>query len=152
MALARFSNMCEDDFSYADSWRLGKNPRLERKARSVGSERDEIFVLANDAHAGFDFLADNVAKNAAFFIHVILLGAFEFFASRAGNNRQGDQLRVRMLEGRAGGLAMILENQNVSEAPVLSQIENAVAERPQDVFDALGRKASPAWRCDRAFR
>src|SRR5215469_3368696 len=47
---------------------------------------------------------------------------------------------------------MILENQNVFESPVFLQVENAVAEGPQHVFDALrrhGRKRRCViWRLD----
>ena len=45
---------------------------------------------------------------------------------------------MRMLERRPCGLAVIFENQNVLKAPVLFQIENAITESPENVFDTLG--------------
>ena len=42
-----------------------------------------------------------------------------------------------MLQRRAGGFAVIFENQNVLEAFVFFEVENAVAEGPKDVLDAL---------------
>ena len=41
---------------------------------------------------------------------------------------------------RAGGFAVVLENQNVLEAAVFLQIKNAIAKSPQHVFNSLGRK------------
>src|SRR4051794_637021 len=43
-----------------------------------------------------------------------------------------------MLERCAGSFAVILENQDVLETTVLLQIEDAITERPQNVFDTLG--------------
>src|SRR5580692_5382341 len=51
---------------------------------------------------------------------------------------------MRMFQRRARSLAVILENQNVLESPVLLQIKNAVAESPEHVFDSLGRKRGQA--------
>jgi hypothetical protein len=45
-----------------------------------------------------------------------------------------------MLERRTRRLAMILENQNVLEPPILLQIKNTVAEGPKHIFDSLGRQ------------
>ena len=57
-----------------------------------------------------------------------------------GKNGQRDQLRVRVLERSARGFAVILEEQDVFEAPVFFQIENAVAEGPEHIFNALRRQ------------
>ena len=43
-----------------------------------------------------------------------------------------------MLERGAGGFSVILEEQDVFEAAIFFQVENAVAEGPEHVFDALG--------------
>src|SRR5689334_18772123 len=45
-----------------------------------------------------------------------------------------------MLEGSAGGFAMILEDENIAEALVVFQVEHAVAIRPQNIFDGARRK------------
>ena len=47
-----------------------------------------------------------------------------------------------MLERSPGRLTVILENQNVLEAPVFFQVKNAVTEGPQNVFNALGRQGT----------
>src|SRR5580698_1390968 len=48
---------------------------------------------------------------------------------------------MRVLERRAGSFAVVLENKNVFEAAVLLEIQNAVAEGPKHVFNALGRQS-----------
>src|SRR6266446_5521946 len=45
-----------------------------------------------------------------------------------------------VLERSSGRFAMILEDQDVLEAPVLLEVENAVAESPKYVFDPPGRQ------------
>src|ERR1700674_556720 len=49
-----------------------------------------------------------------------------------------------MLERSACGFSVILENQDVLEPPVFLEIQNAVAEGPKHVFDALGRQRRQA--------
>src|SRR5579871_961349 len=116
---------------------LGQNPGFERETGSVRSKCHEILILAHHASAAIHFLPDNVAEDATLFVQEILLGAFEFLGHVDGKNRQRDQLGVRMLQRRPGSLAMILEDQNVLKPAVLLQVENAVAEGPQNIFDAF---------------
>ena len=47
-----------------------------------------------------------------------------------------------MLERGARSFAVVLENEDVFEAAVLLQVEDAVAEGPEYVLDALGRQRS----------
>ena len=42
-----------------------QKPCLERKARGIGRERDEMVVFENHARLRLHFLTDHVAKNAA---------------------------------------------------------------------------------------
>ena len=51
-----------------------------------------------------------------------------------------------MFERCPGGLPVILEDQDVLEAAILFQIEDAVSERPQNVFNSLGRQRCKAGR------
>src|SRR4029077_583686 len=51
-----------------------------------------------------------------------------------------NQLRVRVLQRGSGRFSVILEEQNVFEAPVFLEVENTIAEGPQNVFDSLRRK------------
>src|SRR6266536_5676206 len=119
---------------------LGQNPRLEWKSRGIWRDGQKIVVLRNHSNSGFGLLPRDVAKNAALFIDVILLRAFDFFSNVYGHNRQRDQLRMRVLQSSASGFPVVLEDQDVFEAAVLLQIENAVAEGPQYVFNLLRRK------------
>src|SRR5579862_1274865 len=49
-----------------------------------------------------------------------------------------------MFQRGPGSLAMVLEDQNVFEPPILLQIENAIPEGPQHVFDSLWRQCRQA--------
>src|SRR5258708_7054299 len=51
---------------------------------------------------------------------------------------------MRMLQRRAGCFAVIFEHQDVLEAAVLLEVENAVAEGPEQVFHALDRHGGQA--------
>ena len=66
---------------------------------------------------------------------IVPLGAVDLFAHEVGHDRQRDELRVRVLERRAGRRAVVLEDQDVAEAPILLQIEDALAEGPQHPLD-----------------
>src|SRR5579859_8045771 len=121
---------------------LGEQPHLEGKARGVGSDADEMFVLADDALAGIALLADDVAEDAALLFVVIVPAVVDFFADAAGNNGKRDELRMRVLDGSAGGFAVILEDEDIAETLVVLEVEHAVAISPQDVFDGARRKSS----------
>ena len=88
---------------------LGKDPSLEREPRSVGSERHEVFIFRHYPDSAFGFLTDDIAENATLFVDVILLGSLEFFEHVNGQNRQGNELRMGVLERRSGCLTMILK-------------------------------------------
>src|SRR5438270_10054143 len=47
---------------------------------------------------------------------------------------------MRVLNGSAGGLAVVLENQNVFQAAIFLQVKNAVAKSPEHIFDLFRRK------------
>src|ERR1035441_8800043 len=121
---------------------LGHDPCFEWKTGRVGSDGQEAVAVGNDAYSGLGLLPEDVAKNAALFVNVILLRAFEFLNDVLGNNGQGDQLPVAMLQGRSRRCPMILEDQDVLEAAVLLQIDDAIAVRPQNVFNSLLRHGS----------
>ena len=86
------------------------------------------------------------------FVVVIVLRAVHFLAHALGDDRQGDQLGMRVFERGAGSFTVILEEQNVAEAAVVFQVEHAVAISPQHFFHLLFATSSPAWLYDRAFR
>jgi hypothetical protein len=123
---------------------LGQNPSFEGKTRGIGRKRDEIVILGNNASAAFNFLPDDVAKNATFFINKVLLCAFNFFRHIDGNNGQRNQLAVRVFERSSRGFAMVLKNENVFEAAIFFEVKNTVPEGPQYIFNALGWKRGQA--------
>src|SRR5580700_1850948 len=116
---------------------LRQNPGFERKSRSVRGQRDEVLVLSDHSSTAIHLLPDDVAEHATFLVEEILLRTFQFLRNVDRQDRQRDQLRVRMLQRGSGCLAMILENQDVLESPVFLQIENAIAEGPQDILNSL---------------
>ena len=60
-----------------------------------------------------------------------------FLAHAFGHDGQRNQLRVRVFQRRARGISMVLENQNVAKSLVVLQVQHAVAQREQHVFDRL---------------
>src|SRR5713101_7633892 len=124
---------------------LGQKPDLKREPRGVGSQGNELGILGDDADLRFHLLADDVAEDAALFLLVIVLAAVHFLAHALGDNRQRNQLRMGVLERRPGSLAVVLENQDVTEALVILQVEDAVAIGPQHLFDgSLGHRGQRA--------
>ena len=51
------------------------------------------------------------------------------------NDGQRNQLSMRVFQGRPGRRAVVLEQHDVLEPLVLLQVENAVAKRPQHIFN-----------------
>src|SRR6266478_2306661 len=99
-----------------------------------------MFVLTDDAFAGVALLADNVTENAAFFLVVIVPAVVDFFAHAARDDRQGNQLRVGMIDGRPGSFSVILENENVAKALIVLQVQHAVAITPKHVLHGTFRQ------------
>src|SRR5229473_2033182 len=60
-----------------------------------------------------------------------------------------------MIDGRAGGFAVILENENVAEALVILQVQHAVAIAPEHVFHSTfgqaGERGKMVWRLNHHF-
>src|ERR1035438_10210296 len=71
---------------------LGQDPGFEGETGRVRSDGQEAVAVGNDAHSGLGLLPYDVTKNAALFVYVILLRAFQFLGDILGNNRQRDQL------------------------------------------------------------
>ena len=110
-----------------------------------------MIVLADYALACFPLLPDNVAKNAALFLVVVMPAVIHLFAHSARNDGKSDQLRMRMLHRRARRFSMILEDQYIPKALVVLQIQHAVAIGPQNVFQRTFRQRSQRRRVVRRF-
>src|SRR5712671_5904510 len=109
---------------------LREYPGFERKTRRVGRECQEVFVFSHDANTVLGFLPNDVAEHATLFVNVVLLRSLNFFDHINRQNWQRDQLRVGMLERCSSRFSMILENQDVLEAPIFLEIQDAVPEGP----------------------
>ena len=96
-----------------------------------------------DASARVALLRQNVAVDATFLVFEMLPCAIEFFLDALGNDRQSDQLRMRVLQNRAGGFAVVLAQEQIPQTNVPSQIEDTIAVRPEQIFDPLSRER---WR------
>src|SRR5579884_1423827 len=116
------------------------DPCLEREPRGV--RRDHLNFIRFQHHPGVGptLLLQDVAKDAAIAEAEVAFAAVDLLLNALGNDGESDQLRVRVLEGGAGAFAMVLEEQNVSQAMIALEVENAVAKGPKQVFDALFRQ------------
>ena len=68
----------------------------------------KVIGLMNQSSRGFALLRQDVAVDASLLVFEVPPCAIEFFLDSLGNDRQGDQLRMRVLQNRAGGFAVIL--------------------------------------------
>src|ERR1700719_4915223 len=93
-----------------------------------------MLVFADDAFASIAFLTDDVAENAALFFVVIMPTVVDFFADAARHDGQSNELRVRVLDGSARSFAVILEDEDVTEALIVLEVQHAVAVGPQHIF------------------
>ena len=54
---------------------------------------------------------------------------------------------MRVLERRPGGLAVVLEQEDVAQAMVAFQVDDAIAKGPEQIFDALFRQRTERILC-----
>ena len=81
---------------------FGEYPGFEREARGEWGERDEERRLADNERPGLNLLPDNVAEYAAFLQIKVTLAAFDLLLHLDGHDREGDELRMRVLERCSG--------------------------------------------------
>src|SRR5512144_2748219 len=105
---------------------FGKNPGLEGKTRGVRRDGEEAVIFGDHANPGLDLLANDVAKNATLFIDKVLLGTLQLLRHMLGHDGKCDELTVRVLQSSAGHRPMVLEQEDVLEAPVLLEVNDAV--------------------------
>src|SRR6267142_3350239 len=108
---------------------LGQYPGLKGEAWSIGAESDEP-VLSQDepsdpAGPPLHLLPDHVAPDTALLDAEVMQRPFELLLDHHGHDGCGDELGVRMLQRRAGGLAVVLEDADVLEARVLLEVDHA---------------------------
>src|ERR1700730_10551687 len=98
---------------------LWQQPHFKRKTWCIGCQSNEMLIFSDDPLPGIALLPDNVAKNAALFLVVIVPAIVDLFAHATRNDRQGDQLRVRMFQRSARCFAVIFENEDIAKALVV---------------------------------
>ena len=86
------------------------------------------------------FLADDIAENAAVFIAVVGFGAVELGNQHARQYRQGNELRMAMLQRGSGRLAVIFENHHVTESGITLEILDPVPVGPENQCQVFGRQ------------
>ena len=134
------------------SMAAGEDPAFEREAGGVGRDDEEVVGLEDDAVLGDDLLLEDVAEDAAFAELEVAAGAVDLFLNAFGNDGQGDELGVGVLERGAGGLAVVLEDEDVAEAGVFGQVEDAIAEGEEDVGDLVVGHGGEGGEVVRDFR
>src|SRR5688572_18311550 len=101
--------------------------QFERKSRSIGRQRHKMLVGAYHPRSQLEFVADNVAEDAALLKMVMLLGRLQLHGYGPRGYGRGDDLGMRMGQRRTGQLAIILENQDILEAAIFHQISQPLA-------------------------
>ncbi len=130
---------------------LRQNPGFERKARGVRLNHHETIASRVTTRAGaLSLLADQVAEEATLLEIVIALCAAPVLPARAcGTTGSAISCECVCSSVAPGRFALILEQQDVAQAPVVLQIANAVAESPRrhllDRFLAAVPSCSETW-------
>jgi hypothetical protein len=123
---------------------LGIDPGLERIPGGKRRDDEEVARLLDHAFGARELLPDDIAEDAAFLVVVVGFCAVELFLHEFGDDRRGDDLGMRVVQGRAGGPALVLEDQDIAETAVAFEVENAVPVGPEDLFDlAFGQVFEP---------
>ena len=73
-----------------------ENPSLVRIARSISAGNHEISANFDDALSARGFLREDVAKNAAFLLFVVVKAGAQFVKDATGNERCRGELRIRV--------------------------------------------------------
>ena len=129
----------------------GQDPSLEGKARGEGGDRHEAVPVDDEPSATAPLLAHDVTPHAALLDVPELGGAGQLLGDHDRDDGERDELRVRMLQRGAGGLAVILEDEDGLEAAILLEIEHALTEGEQDLGDGVGRHRRQGRRVVRAL-
>src|SRR4051812_10603263 len=115
--------------------RLRKDPYLVRRARSVRTARHKIADRLNDPASLPQLLRQDVAKNAAFFLAVVILPGAKLVQHAPRDERAGGQLRSRVREVLPGDGAVVLKDGDVLESLVLFQVLDPLPRQAQEPLD-----------------
>ena len=87
-----------------------------------------------------DLLVDDVAEDAALLQLEVELAAVDLLHHAPRHDRGGDELDVPVLQRGPGRLAVVLEDLDVAEAPVLGEVDHPHPQRLQDQEDVRDGK------------
>ena len=104
-----------------------------------GRKRDGAVVAGDDARVIGAFLLYQIAEHAAAPALEVGARAGELVLEMLRHQRHRQELRVRMVERRAGLRAEVLDDQKALEAEVAPQVAHALAPRPQHPLHLLAR-------------
>src|SRR5207253_2064724 len=99
-----------------------RRPRGEREPRRERRQRHEVGRFENKPTSAPSLLADHVAPDAPLLEIEVLGRAGELLGHHDRDDRRRDELRVRVLERGAGGLAVILEHEDIRESRILFEV------------------------------
>ena len=108
------------------------DPRLKGEARGEGRYGDDPVPLLDDPDLCGELLFDDGAEDALMVVIIIPVRPFHLFGYLYRDDRQGDQLGMRMLQRGPGGGTMIFEDHDETEAGILFQGEHPLAVCPND--------------------
>ena len=112
-------------------------PHLKGHARGVRTKSDVVALRVHDAPALLLFLAENVAKDAAFLSSYQARAERQLVEKAPRDKHRGRNLRVRMRPLLARQRAAILEDGDVLEARISLQIQDALGIGFEDALDLL---------------
>jgi hypothetical protein len=96
-----------------------QNPSLEGETRRKRAKRDEAPGIKDQAVGSFALALDYFAVDTTAGVVEVSTGTDHLVCGFARHGRQCDQLRMNVLQGRAGALALIFVNQQILPARIL---------------------------------
>src|ERR1019366_4740284 len=117
--------------------RLGHDPRFVRNARSVGAERVVVADVVNDSLLLANFLAQDVAENAALSVAIPFARRAEFIQDAARHKGSGGELGMRVRPLFSGPRSLILEYGHVFETCIALQVRDTQRIRIENALDFL---------------
>ena len=119
----------------------GEDRQLERAAGGPGRKHHHRFVLQHHPLLLGKLLREHVAEDAALLVGEVPARRRQLGGEGLGDERQRDQLRVGVVEGRARGRAMVLEDDHRLQPHVARQVRRALLPGAQHALDLCRRQA-----------
>ena len=109
---------------------FGENPCLEWKSGSNGGDRDEVLIFEDDTTSLLKLLPNDITEDTAVFVPKIGFGSLDLLGHPLWDDGKGDDLRVRMFERGPRRNSVVLEDEDISKALILPQIDDPLAIGP----------------------